>query len=46
MLSIPKMQNLARKGWEFEPECMLIIISRDLKNLEKKAIYLMLHTLL
>ena len=37
LLSIPKMQNLARKGWEFEPGSILIIISRGLKDIEKSG---------
>jgi hypothetical protein len=32
LLSIPKMQNLARKGSGFEPESILIIISFGLMH--------------
>ena len=37
LLSIPEMQNLARKGAEFEPRRVLIIISHRLKHIEKRA---------
>ena len=37
LLSIPKIQNLARKGMEFEPKRVLIIISHRLKHIEKRA---------
>ena len=36
LLSIPKMQNLARKGKVFEVERVLIIISNDFKHIEKR----------
>jgi hypothetical protein len=35
LLSIPKMQNLARKGSEFEPEGILIIMFCGLMDIEK-----------
>ena len=36
MLSIPQMWNLERNISEFAPESILIIISRGLKDIEKK----------
>jgi len=37
LLSIPKMQNLARKRSGFEPESILIIISCGLMHIEKRG---------
>jgi hypothetical protein len=36
MLSIPQIQNLVRNIRESEPECIAIIISFDLMNIEKR----------
>ena len=36
LLSIPQMWNLVRKGWVFEPESILIIISCGLVDIEKR----------
>jgi hypothetical protein len=46
LLSIPKMQNLERKGWEFEAGRVLIIISYGLMNIEKRGANYRLHILI
>jgi len=44
--SILQMQNLERKGAEFEPRKVLIIISCGLKHIKKRGMDYRLHTLL